>query len=56
MPDFSKQDYDLIINAVDYRRSHYMVGDAFYNELSDIIIELEKRKEGAVIRRLVENG
>ena len=33
-----------------------MVGDAFYNELSDIIIELKKRKEGAVIRRLVENG
>ena len=56
MPDFSKQDYDLIINAVDYRRSHYTVGDAFYNELSDIIVELKKRKDGAVIRRLVENG
>ena len=41
MPDFSQQDYT--------------VGDAFYNELSDIIVELERRKIGAVGRRLNEN-
>ena len=46
MPDFSQQDYELMIDAIDYRRSHYTVGDAFYNELSDIIEELERRKVG----------
>lgn len=55
MPDFSQQDYALMIDAIDYRRSHYTVGDAFYNELSDIIVELERRKDGAVARRLNEN-
>ena len=37
MPDLSQQDYALMIDAaIDYRRSHHTVGDAFYNELSDI--------------------
>ena len=56
MPDFSQQDYELMINAIDYRRSHYMVGDAFYNELSEIIVELQRRKVGAVARRLNEKA
>ena len=55
MPDFSKKDYELMIDAIDYRRSYYTVGDAFYNELSDIIAELERRKVSAVARRLNEN-
>ena len=56
MPDFSQQDYALMIDAIDYRRSHYTVGDAFYNELSDIIVELERRKvSDPVGRRLNEN-
>ena len=29
-----------------------MVGDAFYNELDEIIKELERRKESAVPRRV----
>tara|TARA_Y100000994_G_scaffold232909_1_gene220512 strand:- start:752 stop:934 length:183 start_codon:yes stop_codon:yes gene_type:complete len=56
MPDFSQQDYELMIDAIDYRRSHYMVGDAFYNELSEIIVELQRRKSGAVARRLNEKA
>ena len=56
MPDFSQQDYELMIDAIDYKRSHYMVGDAFYNELSEIIVELQRRKAGAVARRLNEKA
>ena len=55
MPDFSQQDYALMIDAIDYRRSHYTVGDAFYNELSDIIEELERKVGGPLVGRLNEN-
>ena len=43
MPDFSQKDYDLIINALEYKRGHYIPGDKVYNEYGEII-EKEKSK------------
>ena len=50
MPNFSQADYDIMIRELSIRRGVYMVGDAFYNELDEIIKELERRKESAVPR------
>ena len=46
-PDFSQQDYDKIIDCVEHRQRHYMVGDAFYNELGDLASELKRRRIAA---------
>ena len=46
-PDFTQQDYDKIIDCVEHRQRHYMVGDAVYNELGDLASELKRRRVAA---------
>ena len=46
-PDFSQQDYDKIIECVEHRQGHYMVGDAVYNELGELVSELKHRRQAA---------
>ncbi len=46
-PDFSQQDYDKIIECVEHRQGHYTVGDAFYNELGELVEELKHRRQAA---------
>jgi len=48
MPDFSKADYRIMIRELSLRRGSFTVGDAVYNELDEIIKELERRKETAI--------
>ena len=52
MPNFSQADYNIMIRELSIRRGVYMVGDAFYNEIDEIIKELERRKQSAVPRRV----
>ena len=46
-PDFSQQDYDKIIECVEHRQGHYLVGDAVYNELGALASELKHRRQSA---------
>lgn len=51
MPDFSKKDYAVIIEALEYKQGHYIPGDRMYNEYGDIIEELKRRRQSAVAWR-----
>ena len=51
MPDFSKKDYAVIIEALEYKQRHYIPGDRMYNEYGDIIQELKRRSQSAVAWR-----
>jgi len=52
MPDFSKKDYEVIIDALEYKQGHYIPGDRMYNEYGDIIKELKRRSQSAVAWRV----
>jgi hypothetical protein len=51
MPDFSKKDYAVIIEALEYKQGHYVPGDKMYNEYGEIIVEMKRRSESAVAWR-----
>ncbi len=46
-PDFTKQDYSKIIEAVERRQHNFVCGDASYNELGKIANELKRRQMAA---------
>ena len=48
MPDFSKQDYKLIIDALQKRQTNYIAGDRMYKEYGKLIVEMNRRHESAV--------
>jgi|TARA_B100000035_G_scaffold155894_1_gene132809 hypothetical protein len=48
MPDFSKQDYKLIIDALKKRQTSYIAGDRMYKEYGKLINEMDRRQESAV--------
>ena len=52
MPDFSQKDYDLIINALEYKRGYYIHGDRVYNEYGQIIEEMKRRSQSAIAWRV----
>ena len=41
MIDFSKKDYAVIIEALEYKQGHYIPGDRMYNEYQEIIEEFK---------------
>lgn len=51
MPDFSKKDYAVIIDALEHKQGHYIPGDKMYNEYGEIIEEMKKRSQSAVAWR-----
>ena len=48
MPDFSKQDYKLIIDALQKRQTNYIAGDRMYKEYGKLIVEMNRRHESAI--------
>ena len=52
MPDFSKKDYSVIIDALEYKQGHYIPGDRMYNEYGEIIEELKRRSKSAIAWRV----
>tara|TARA_B100001094_G_scaffold216396_1_gene210512 strand:+ start:692 stop:862 length:171 start_codon:yes stop_codon:yes gene_type:complete len=51
MPDFSKTEYAVIIEALQYKQGHYIPGDRMYKEYEEIIEELKRRSQSAVAWR-----
>ena len=51
MIDFSKKDYAVIIEALEYKQGHYIPGDRMYNEYQEIIEEFKKKSQSAVAWR-----
>ena len=47
-PDFTRRDYDKIIEAVERRQRNYICGDASYKELGRIAEELKRRQVAAI--------
>ena len=51
-PDFSHEDYKLIINALEKRQRNYIAGDKMYNKYASLAGEMRRRSESAVLRRV----
>lgn len=47
MPDFSKQDYVLIIEALEKRQNCFIAGDKMYNEYASLSQEMRRRMQSA---------
>ena len=47
MPDFSKQDYVLIIDALEKRQHCFIAGDKMYNEYASLSQEMRRRMQSA---------
>ncbi len=47
MPDFSKQDYVLIIDALEKRQRCFIAGDKMYNEYASLSQEMRRRMQSA---------
>tara|TARA_B100000524_G_scaffold219339_1_gene115468 strand:+ start:604 stop:774 length:171 start_codon:yes stop_codon:yes gene_type:complete len=47
MPDFSKQDYVLIIEALEKRQHCFIAGDKMYNEYASLSQEMRRRMQSA---------
>tara|TARA_R100000030_G_scaffold56588_1_gene42589 strand:+ start:67 stop:279 length:213 start_codon:yes stop_codon:yes gene_type:complete len=45
MPDFTKQDYVLIIDALEKRQHNYIAGDRMYNEYASLADEMRRRMQ-----------
>tara|TARA_A100001035_G_C27381687_1_gene320291 strand:- start:228 stop:437 length:210 start_codon:yes stop_codon:yes gene_type:complete len=48
MPDFTKQEYVLIIEALEKRQHCYIAGDKMYKEYASLAIEMRRRMQNAV--------
>ena len=48
MPDFTKQEYVLIIEALEKRQHCYIAGDKMYKEYANLAIEMRRRMQTAV--------
>ena len=48
MPDFTKQDYALIIEALERRQYSYMTGDKMFREYESLVNEMRRRSLSAV--------
>ena len=51
MHDFSKTEYAVIIEALQYKQGHYIPGDRMHKEYKEIIEELKRRSQSAVAWR-----
>jgi very-short-patch-repair endonuclease len=51
-PDFSCEDYKLIIEALEKRQHNYIAGDKMHNEYASLAGEMRRRSESAVLRRV----
>jgi hypothetical protein len=47
-PDFTKQDYVLIIDALEQRQHCFVAGDRMYNEYASLEAEMRRRMQSAV--------
>lgn len=47
-PDFTKQDYVLIIDALEQRQHCFVAGDRMYNEYASLATEMRRRMQSAV--------
>ena len=52
-PDFTQEDYALIVCALQQKQARYVVGDRMYKEYGDIIKEMNRRSMSAIMRRTV---
>ncbi len=52
-PDFTQEDYALIVCALKQKQARYVVGDRMYKEYGDLIKEMNRRSMSAIIRRTV---
>ena len=48
MPDFTKQDYALIIEALERRQYSYMTVDKMFKEYESLVNEMRRRSLSAV--------
>lgn len=51
MLGFTKQDYSLIIVALEEKQRRYIVGDRMYEEYGSLITELKRKKVSAIAWR-----
>ena len=49
MPDFTKQDYDLIIEALERRQYSYITGDKMFKEYQSLANEMRRRSLSAML-------
>ena len=47
-PDFTKEDYRLIIDALEKRKTSYIAGDKMYRDYENLIKEMERRSSAAI--------
>ena len=47
-PDFTKEDYRLIIDALEKRKTSYIAGDRMYRDYENLIKEMERRASAAI--------
>ena len=47
-PDFTKEDYRLIIDALEKRKTSYIAGDRMYGDYENLIKEMERRSSAAI--------
>tara|TARA_B100002019_G_scaffold74273_1_gene64218 strand:- start:448 stop:621 length:174 start_codon:yes stop_codon:yes gene_type:complete len=50
-PDFTQEDYALIVCALRQKQASYVVGDRMYKEYGDLIKEMNRRSMSAIARR-----
>ena len=51
-PDFTREDYKLIVEALEKRQHSYIAGDKMYNKYSSLAGEMRRRSESAVLWRV----
>ena len=51
-PDYTREDYKLIVEALEKRQHNYIAGDKMYNEYASLAGEIRRRSERAVLRRV----
>jgi len=51
-PDFSCEDYKLIINALEKRQRNYIAGDKMYNKYASLAGEMRRQSELSELRRV----
>jgi len=51
-PDFSHEDYELIINALEKRQRNYIAGDKMYNKYASLAGDMRRQSELSELRRV----
>jgi len=51
-PDFTREDYKLIVEALEKRQRNYIAGDKMYNKYASLAGEMRRQSELSELRRV----